>query len=285
MSKHRSKLAMESLKLSLEIRNKSKIDIRDSFCVYDLVEQEGIELKFVDIPSLEGMYIAKPKETILISSHRPFGRQRFTCAHELGHHFYKHGMHIDEFICENNRSHKDQKEILADLFAAYLLMPSSTLNSGFVRRGWKTETATPSQVYTIACWLGVGYTTLIKHMQHSLNKITSFTASILLKQAPKNLKKEFLGNDYQGNVIPVDLEWSGRPVDLYLGDAVLFSEEIVVDSGNLIEMGCVNHRKVYQAIRPGIGSACCPKNGWATFIRVSKSNYNGRGKFRHLEDE
>lgn len=285
MIKSRTFMARDSLKLSLKERSNNNINIADSFCVFDLTEKIGVELKFVDIPSLEGMYVAKPKKTVLISSHRPAGRQRFTCAHELGHHFYNHGKHIDEFLDNKNQHNKDKKEILADLFASFLLMPASTVNNGFIRRGWKIETATPIQVYTIACWLGVGYTTLINHMQHSLMKLNYNHAGELLKQTPKILKRDLLGSYCKENVIPVDIAWSGRPVDIYIGDLILLKEKVEVEGSNIEKINRINGKNIYRAVEPGIGNAFCKKSNWATFIRVSKSNYNGRSKFRHFEDD
>jgi len=145
------KVAADALQLALKVRNQNKTDMKNAFCVYDLAEKTGLEVRFTDIPSMEGMYIPA-KKAILISSHRPPGRQRFTCAHELGHHLFGHGIHIDEII-ENYTKQTNTRtpdEIKADLFASYLLMPSTTVNKGFVRRGWKLEKATPIQVYTVA---------------------------------------------------------------------------------------------------------------------------------------
>lgn len=285
MIKTRHQLAAEALKLSLKVRLKNDIKITDTFCVYDLAEKIGIEVKFVDIPSLEGMYIGRPKETIIISSHRPPGRQRFTCAHELGHHFYKHGKHIDEIISNKQENKKDLQEVIADSFASYLLMPSSTVINGFVRRGWDINTTTPVQVYKISCWLGVGYTTLINHICYGINKISQESAANLLAFTPKTIKEEILGNICQENVFVVDEYWSGRPVDLSSGDYVVFSKDINVDCSRLEEKGVVNGNAIYMAKGSGIGKAYHSKSEWATFIRISNSNYNGRGKFRHLEDE
>jgi hypothetical protein len=169
------------------------------------------------------------------------------------------------------------------MFASFLLMPATTVNSGFNRRGWHLDTATPLQVYTVACWLGVGYSTLINHMHYSLRKITSKHAANLLGQTPKNIKKEILGTYCHENVVPVGVEWTGRPVDVFIGDLVLFHKESVVECPALEGVGSANGNDIYRAINTGIGNVYCQKNDWNTFVRVSRSSYNGRGKFRHLE--
>ena len=66
-------------------------------CPYNLAEAMGFDIRFVNIPSFEGMYLADDG-VILISADRPEGRKRFTCAHEIGHHVLGHGTVIDEII-------------------------------------------------------------------------------------------------------------------------------------------------------------------------------------------
>ncbi len=281
---NKSQLAAEALKLALKVRNKNKIDIKDSFCVYDLAVKIGFEVRFVDIKSMEGLYVKKPREIILISSHRWIGRQRFTCAHEIGHYLFNHAVHIDEIYEDEIYYRKDSKEMIADLFASYLLMPSTTVNSGFARRKWNIKTATPLQVFTIAFWLGVSYTALINHMLYGIKKITASHAKDLLRETPKEIKKDILGRYHQRNVFFIDFEWSGRPVDLFVDDIIAFSNEIEID-GKLVEyIGKNTDKYLYKMIKPGIGRMFNQDSGWASFIRVSRTEYKGRSKYRHMED-
>ena len=67
-------------------------------CVYDLAEKLGVEVRFLDLPSMEGMYSSASGPTIIVSSLRPPGRRAFTCAHELGHHNRSDGVEIDELV-------------------------------------------------------------------------------------------------------------------------------------------------------------------------------------------
>jgi len=66
----RKNLAHIALKQALSARLLLKISIENTFCVYDYAEEAGIEVKFVDIPSMEGMYLSQPKNTILVTSHK-----------------------------------------------------------------------------------------------------------------------------------------------------------------------------------------------------------------------
>jgi len=64
--------------------------------IYDLIVRQDLELQFFAVPTLEGMYLEDGKtRRICISAFRPPGRQRFTCAHELGHSILGHGTRVD----------------------------------------------------------------------------------------------------------------------------------------------------------------------------------------------
>ena len=79
-----------------------------------------------------------------ISGHE--GRMNFTAAHEVGHI----QLHVpdliedekkDTIMCrsndENIKSKRDPREVEADMFAAYLLMPSKEVRSSFFRMNKK----------------------------------------------------------------------------------------------------------------------------------------------------
>ena len=92
----RTDLAKRALEKSLEIREEYGYDFRSPLCVYELADRARVTVRFVDDVSMEGVYASLAKPKILISSLRPAGRRAFTCAHELGHHFFGHGSTIDE---------------------------------------------------------------------------------------------------------------------------------------------------------------------------------------------
>src|SRR4051794_12498608 len=82
----KNELAREALRQALQARTRQKLELTDAIAIFDVTERLGIEeVRFVDIPSLEELYW-KDERKILVSSHRPAGRQAFNCAHGLGHH-------------------------------------------------------------------------------------------------------------------------------------------------------------------------------------------------------
>jgi Zn-dependent peptidase ImmA (M78 family) len=136
MERRRS-LVMDAADAALRVRQSAGLGMWTPMCVYDVAEKLGIEVRFVDISSMEGMYCKIATPLILVSSLRPSGRQAFTCAHELGHHIYKHGTRIDELVDRPTaKSRFDPEEFLADCFAGLLLMPKSAVSRAFAICGW-----------------------------------------------------------------------------------------------------------------------------------------------------
>ena len=158
---------------ALQVRRASGCAFWDPVCVYDLATNLGLEVRFFDIPSMEGVYCASAHSTIIVSSLRPPGRQAFTCAHELGHHVFGHGDQYDELVEHRSEARRfDPHEFQADCFAGALLMPKVAVSRGFSLRGWDLATAAPEAFYVVATWLGVGYTTLIYHLRKALGMLS-----------------------------------------------------------------------------------------------------------------
>lgn len=87
-------------------------------------------------PRISGAIVKEPGEdvTILLSADDSKNRQRFTCAHELGHYICRGAFDDDEFSYVDYRGDlaaagTDKDEIYANQFAAALLMPADILKS------------------------------------------------------------------------------------------------------------------------------------------------------------
>lgn len=100
--------------------------------VLRLIEQEGGVLIFA-LPlgrdNIAGLYerIRGVPFVLVNADHAPV-RQRFTLAHEYGHHRLDHGARVDEHIDWNSR---DPREREANEFAAALLMPEQAVSGWF----------------------------------------------------------------------------------------------------------------------------------------------------------
>ncbi len=254
-----------------------------AICVYDLAEKLGIEVRFLDIPSMEGMYTSASDPTIIISSLRPPGRRAFTCAHELGHHNRGHGVQIDEFVEQWDKARFNPKEFEADCFAGALLMPKMAVSKAFAVRGWSMERCTPEQIYMVAGYFGVGYGTLVQHLSSALQVLPDARARALLKVSPRKAQSLLLGWQTTDSVKVVDAHWMGRAVDVELGDLIFVPSGAQSDGACVESSSDVEHGRLFRAARPGIGRLEAG-TAWSAFVRVSRRDYVGRALYRHWEE-
>ncbi|MFN8557578.1 MAG: ImmA/IrrE family metallo-endopeptidase [Dehalococcoidia bacterium] len=99
-----------------------------------------------------------------VAARRPMARRNYTCAHELGTTVQARRT-IDELAQDERLTvATNPNEFLAETFAGFLLMPTLGVRKAFADRGWSASTATPWELFTVACSFGVGYTTLIRHL-------------------------------------------------------------------------------------------------------------------------
>jgi Zn-dependent peptidase ImmA (M78 family) len=92
----------------------------------------GIDVSLEPMPGdIAGLFITDPAGSdvtdrvavMLVNSSDPFGRQRFTTAHELGHHLFEDA----ELFWVDYRGGKTMKEQRANAFASCFLMPEGGL--------------------------------------------------------------------------------------------------------------------------------------------------------------
>jgi len=285
----RVELARQALKAASSLRISAKLSATSPLCVYDLIQQhfrDEIELRFQALPSLEGMYSRTATgSVIIVSSLRPSGRRRFTAGHELGHHVFGHGTRLDELIAEDRTGTFSPEECQADSFSAFLQMPKLAVLKAFKSRGLDVTRPSPLDVYRIASFFGVGYTTLLTHLAVTLGVLARDAAQRLAKASPKAIRSEVLGEDWDGELHLVDVQWdSGRAVDLVVGDAVLLPSGTRVEGARLVALATKHtDGELFEAESPGIARlehAC----GWSAYVRVERRDYSGRALFRHEEE-
>jgi len=94
-----------------------------------IAEKAGIKVGYLPFEDMaSGLYDPAPANgsgpMIQISMSESDNRQRFTCAHELGHHFLGHGRRNRDTPESFRASSHDPVEAEANRFAAHLLMPA-----------------------------------------------------------------------------------------------------------------------------------------------------------------
>lgn len=280
MKQAAKELAREALRAALSVRRLGGRNKFEPICVYDLAERIGVEVRFLRASSFEGIFSKNP-QAIVISSLRPSGRQVFTCAHELGHWFFAHGTCVDELDAADTSVSRQEK--LANLFAAYLLMPPWAVRTAFQARKVSIETPTAIQVHAIAGQFGVGYDTLLVHLSQSLGTMSFAHAEALRRQTPKGLRTFLLNDEEVPHLVIVDSAWTGVPVDLRVGEAALYPEGWRVEG---LSVQASKHREgvLVRALRPGLSRAESADSKNSTFIRIARPAFEGRSVYRHLED-
>ena len=243
---NRRTFATQAMQAAADTRARARLNQYSPICIYTLCETLGVKVRFNNI-NMEGMYQRGTPPRIHLSARRPLPRRAYNCAHELGHHIFGHGSSIDE-LRENIKAHpwEDPKEFLADTFAGFTLMPIVGLYRAFAMRGWKPETATAMQIFTIACDFGVGYVTLVTHLSAGVKMISRTHAAALKRTSPKKPRSGILGALTADPLVIADHHRAGPTLDV----------EVNADHG-----------------------------AWATFVRIAPESYVGLAQYRHLEDD
>ena len=279
----RRTIARKATAEALRTRVRAGYGLDTPLCVYDLAGRLGVEVRFFDLPSMEGVYYNSPKPHIVLSSLRPAGRRAFTCGHELGHHSRGDGTCLDEIVEQWVRPRFDPKEFYADCFAGALLMPKTAVERAFALRKWAISDCTPDQVYAISNYFGVGYTTLVHHLSRGLLLLSSSRAEQLLKIAPRRAQALAVGWETPETVWVVDEHWVGRPIDVEAGDLILLHARARIEGKCAGPVGGAADVRLLKATEPGIGRLE-DGSGWAAFVRVSRRAFVGRDVHRHQEE-
>lgn len=247
--------------------------------VYELIRKQGIALQFVDVRSIEGFYCKEQfAARICVNSNRPSGRQRFTAAHELGHHMFGHGTQFDTILeSETITNGTDPNEISADAFARFLLMPPRAVWEAFKLRGVEPQSADATQVYLAAMWLGVGYGTLLNHMHRTMNLISHREFSRLLRAKPKAIKAKLHPGVGTNDLWNLDSLWVNTRLHGQVGD--VFGGIQPRRSAVLAEAA----QDSYVAV--AVGEEWVPlKRGGSMTVSVSRRNYVGLYEYRYMSE-
>jgi Zn-dependent peptidase ImmA (M78 family) len=276
-------LAHAAMLESIKVRSGAKVGLDGPLDIFDLSEKLGLRVRFVDF-SMEGMYKRGRPAQILLSAMRPLARRTFTCAHEIGHHVFKHGSTIDELVDNHDgptSSHPE--EFLAQTFAGFLLMPTLGMRKAFAQRGWRAAEATPGQLLTIASAYGVGYTTVIHHLAYGLEMLPSARAQALARVPVAKVRHDVLGTASSAPLIIVDCHWALPTIDAEVGTHILLPSDATSGGDLLAHREETSSGRLFEAVRPGIVQVE-RHHGENMFVRIARHQYVGLSQYRHLEE-
>lgn len=277
-------LIMRGMKAAMVTRKNLGVDQNSPVCIYDLCEKSGISVRFNDI-NMEGMYVKGSKPVIQLSALRPLARRHFTCSHELGHHIFGHGSTIDELRDDQlHYSDRPPNEIIADAFASFMLMPTLGLREAFKKRNLEPNKASALDMYFIACNFGVGQATLVNHLAYGIEMINLKRREVLGKITPKKIRTDILGKVVQESLFIADTHWNSPTLDVEENTLLLLPKNVVVDAKVLMPEMDIELGRVFRPLKTGITRVIIPNTSWATYVRISRRQYTGLAKYRHLED-
>ncbi|VTR66946.1 conserved hypothetical protein [Desulfosarcina cetonica] len=184
----RRQLILKAAAKAQNVRTRCKISQGSAIDPISIAETCGCEVRFMALSSLEGIYSPTPRPVIVLGSERPAGRRSYSCAHELGHNEFGHGARLDDCVNKNIPDNDDPEEILADMFAAFLLMPKTSVQKALKSRSIQPQRIEPLQIFRIASYLNVGYGSLINHMTWTLGMLNRQQCKTLLRTQPKEIK-------------------------------------------------------------------------------------------------
>ncbi len=206
---------------------KLNIDVTAPIDVFEAIENLGLVLAFFPMQSASGAYIAEPggRPGILINSQHPLSRQRYTAAHELGHHVLGHGTLVDagQPLHRMSGVATPDHEKAAEAFASWFLMPRGLVSAQLTEMGVH-EPSRPEDVYELALRIGASYEATAWHLV-DLNRASPYRTHQLLKTKPRAVKLYLAGgdppDDLRNDVWPLDQRSSGRTIEVRAGDRIV----------------------------------------------------------------
>jgi Zn-dependent peptidase ImmA (M78 family) len=158
---------------------------------------------------------------IVVNSRHPESLQRYTCAHEIGHHVLGHESHADDAATLGLYSRLGQQELQAQVFAASLLMPLPLARH--VLRQVRTGRGSlgPAEVYLFSRNIGVSYAAAAWQLAE-YNLLPRGQARQLVRQGAAAAKDELRGTtwveDARADVWVLDDRWNGIAIICRVGD-------------------------------------------------------------------
>lgn len=128
------------------------------------IQRLGLFIMFRPLDGLLGAYVpTRALSGMLITTRRDMHVQRFTAAHELGHHVLEHKtLSLDKevgFVGRGESSGHDLQEVEADSFAAEFMLPKWLIAAHLRRQKWgRADLSRSDIVYQLSLRLGASYT-------------------------------------------------------------------------------------------------------------------------------
>jgi Zn-dependent peptidase ImmA (M78 family) len=164
MSEHQ--FLAEAKNKAAEIRHKMSLGFEAVAEIFHLIEEYGLPVARRDMKEdgPDGIYANNGEIAVaVINTARLRVRQRFTAAHEFGHHLFDSstGLQVDENVFQPQNI-KDKR---ANAFAANFLMPEDGIRN-ILSRGRRRLQVTPNDIVHLCHHFGVSHEAIIYQVQN-----------------------------------------------------------------------------------------------------------------------
>jgi len=200
-----------------------KIDQSRPIDVFGIAQRLGLWLMAQPLDRLYGAYVRNAEQAgVLVNSQHPESLQRFTVAHEIGHHILGHGHTADDQANVSAFTGTALEEAQAQTFASSLLLPLPLINRT-VRELSPGRELSASEVYMFSRQTGVSYTAAVWTLL-SRGRLSYPAAQRLTKRGAAAAKTELRGetwvDDARADVWVLGEDDSGLEVMCRVGDEI-----------------------------------------------------------------
>lgn len=167
--------------------------------VFAAIEALKIMVLFRPLDGLLGAYVPTPNSAgMLVTTQRDHHVQRFTAAHELGHHVLKHrtvSLDINVgYVGRGEKTGYDEQELEADSFAAEFMLPKWLIAAHARRQDWGLEAFRYAEVvYQLSLRLAASYSATCWALA-SASFLTNGEARALAARPPKEAKQQAMSD-------------------------------------------------------------------------------------------
>jgi len=181
----------EAIVAAAEAREELELDSLERIDIFDAIVQDGLKLMFRPLKGVAGFYEparGAASAGILVNANHPLAMQRYSAAHEYGHHIFGDGRQVDRDGEPHSQSAATPEERRAEAFASWFLMPPEAARNVLRRLGLERP-ATPGDAYALSLRLGVSYRAICTHLP-SLNLASAAVGRGWAELSLKALKQE-----------------------------------------------------------------------------------------------
>lgn len=202
MAVDQRRAAAHALVAAQRVLQGMKWDQQKPIDVFRLILEEGITLDFTPYKKLAGAYIPGAgglAPVITINEGHPLPLQRYSAAHELGHHVAQSDSvcDTDVEILARGVAPRTYAEAFAESFASWLLMPRQLVNARMEALGLPVHGLAAEDVYRLSLDLGTSYDATLTQL--GVLRVLPFPWQQALRRVPPKATKEQIAGGPRAN--------------------------------------------------------------------------------------